>query len=157
MSEWSNLFKKWLKRGDFVEVHPDVLQYALDEQRALLDRISKLEGQVEDESGLKMHAVQLWNEAENRNHKLETSEEAAVLRMNQAEDAMAKMIFGDEHLRKLEAVKEASIELQEVADLRGDNVLPHPENDVSFWTARMQEAWDVLQSTLADLENGSRL
>lgn len=55
-------------------------------------------------------------------------------------------------VRKLEAVAEASEELQEVADLRGDSSLPHPEDDPELWTARMQEAWDELRNALADLE-----
>lgn len=33
-------------------------------------------------------------------------------------------------------------ELVEVADLRGDNDLPHPSADDTLWTARMQTAWD---------------
>ena len=56
--------------------------------------------------------------------------------------------------RKLEAVVEAGKELQEVADLRGDNILPHPEDDPGLWTARMQTAWDELRDNIADLEEG---
>lgn len=38
-------------------------------------------------------------------------------------------------------------ELLEVANLRGDNDLPHPCNDHKLWTARMQTAWDVGRET----------
>ena len=41
-------------------------------------------------------------------------------------------------------------ELLEVARLRGDNELPHPENDPKLWTARMQTAWDDLQAAIDD-------
>ena len=40
---------------------------------------------------------------------------------------------------------EAAQELLEVAELRGDNVLPHPCDDAKLWTARMQDAWDELE------------
>jgi len=39
-------------------------------------------------------------------------------------------------------------ELKEVADLRGDNDLPHPSDDPKTWTARMQDAWDELAEFL---------
>lgn len=48
--------------------------------------------------------------------------------------------------RNIDAVDE----LLEVAGLRGDNELPHPEDDPKLWTARMQEAWD----TLVELREG---
>ena len=37
-------------------------------------------------------------------------------------------------------------ELLEVAALRGDSSLPHPADDDKNWTARMQDAWDELES-----------
>ncbi len=45
-----------------------------------------------------------------------------------------------------EALRTASAELLEVADLRGDAALPHPEDDAKLWTARMQTAWDELRA-----------
>ncbi len=47
-----------------------------------------------------------------------------------------------------DALREASAELLEVADLRGDANLPHPEDDAKLWTARMQTAWDELRAAL---------
>jgi hypothetical protein len=44
---------------------------------------------------------------------------------------------------------EAAKEVYEVATLRGDNDLPHPENDSKLWTARMQTAWDELANAFA--------
>lgn len=55
-------------------------------------------------------------------------------------------------VRKLKAVVEAAEELLEVAELRGDNDLPHPADDPKLWTARMQDAWGELEQTLAVLE-----
>ena len=45
-------------------------------------------------------------------------------------------------------------ELLEVAGLRGDNDLPHPADDPKTWTARMQEAWDVLASLREGSDGG---
>ena len=42
----------------------------------------------------------------------------------------------------------ASMELLEVADLRGDSDLPGPYDDPKMWTMRMQEAWDNLRGLL---------
>jgi hypothetical protein len=54
---------------------------------------------------------------------------------------------------KLEAerdrLREAAVELLEVADLRGDAALPYPADDPRLWTARMQQAWDDLRAALA--------
>ncbi len=47
-----------------------------------------------------------------------------------------------------DALRTASAELLEVADLRGDADLPHPEDDAKLWTARMQTAWDELRAAL---------
>jgi len=46
-------------------------------------------------------------------------------------------------------LREAAEEVLEVADLRGDTTLPHPEDDPLTWTARMQTAWDELRAALA--------
>ena len=47
---------------------------------------------------------------------------------------------------------EAAKELLEVANLRGDDDLPHPSNDPKLWTSRMQDAWDELRAALAAIE-----
>lgn len=49
---------------------------------------------------------------------------------------------------RLRAVADAAEELFEVANLRGDNELPHPTDDPKLWTARAQIAWDELQHAL---------
>lgn len=48
-------------------------------------------------------------------------------------------------------------ELIEVATLRGDNDLPHPSNDAKLWTARMQDAWNELESALAQFKSDPRV
>ncbi len=48
----------------------------------------------------------------------------------------------------LRQVARAAGELDEVADHRGDNQLPHPEDDPLLWTARMQTAWDEIKEAL---------
>jgi len=45
----------------------------------------------------------------------------------------------------IEELESAIDELLEVAELRGDDDLPHPSNDPLLWSARMQSAWDRLQ------------
>ena len=47
---------------------------------------------------------------------------------------------------------EAVIELTAVARLREDDVLPKPEDDTKLWTARMQSAWNDIDTVLAKLE-----
>ena len=47
-------------------------------------------------------------------------------------------------------LKDAVEELLEVAKLRGDNELPAPPDDPKLWTARMQEAWDLLDEAYKD-------
>ena len=49
---------------------------------------------------------------------------------------------------RLRDIYYASTELFEVAQLRGDNELPHPADDPLLWTARMQDAWDDLETAL---------
>ena len=49
---------------------------------------------------------------------------------------------------RLRDIYYASSELFEVAQLRGDNELPHPADDPLLWTARMQEAWNELECAL---------
>ena len=44
---------------------------------------------------------------------------------------------------------EALAELLTVAELRGDDQLPHPADDDKLWTARMQTAWDDARAALA--------
>ncbi len=53
---------------------------------------------------------------------------------------------------EVERLKDAAIELLEVADLRGDSELPHPCDDSVLWTARMQDAWNELRAVLEDME-----
>lgn len=64
---------------------------------------------------------------------------------------------GEEKRKALEAklakVVEAATELIEVAELRGDNELPHPVNDDKLWTARMQDGWDNLGIALSSLHD----
>ena len=45
----------------------------------------------------------------------------------------------------VEELLDAARELVKVANLRGDNELPHPCDDPGLWTARMQTAWDDLE------------
>ncbi len=45
-------------------------------------------------------------------------------------------------------IRDAAVELIEVAELRGDNVLPLPEDDPLLWTTRMQTAWNELEEAL---------
>ena len=49
-----------------------------------------------------------------------------------------------------ERLRGAALELLLVAVLRGDNSLPHPEDDPLLWTARMQTAWDELDAAMAE-------
>ena len=51
-------------------------------------------------------------------------------------------------IESLRRVARAASELDEVAGLRGDNQLPHPEDDPGLWTARMQTAWDEIAEAL---------
>ena len=51
-----------------------------------------------------------------------------------------------------DALRTAASELLEVADLRGDAALPHPEDDPKLWTARMQTAWDELRAALGKVK-----
>lgn len=53
-----------------------------------------------------------------------------------------------EALARAEAVTDAAVELVEVAELRGDNALPSPCDDPLLWTARMQDAWNYLETAL---------
>ena len=80
--------------------------------------------------------------------KLEASEAAAVIRMNQAEEAMAKIIWHDdtgdeetllrEHNRKLEAVVEDAKNLLDAHDNGKPQYVP--------------EGMDILRASVADLE-----
>ena len=47
----------------------------------------------------------------------------------------------------------SAVELLEVAKLRGDNELPHPADDPILYTARMQDAWNDLETVLSDYED----
>jgi len=58
------------------------------------------------------------------------------------ETALAKDVAKAE--AENEALGAAVDELLEVADHRGDNVLPHPADDPLLWSSRMQDAWDNL-------------
>ena len=62
-----------------------------------------------------------------------------------------------QELDRLRDIYYASSELFEVAQLRGDNDLPHPADDPLLWTARMQEAWDELEYALheQDIKEGA--
>lgn len=48
-------------------------------------------------------------------------------------------------------LKEAARELLEVANLRGDNDLPHPADDLKLWTARMADAWAELEAAVDEV------
>ena len=69
-------------------------------------------------------------------------------RQNAAIDSEAEAHIGDPlmtleaALDEIERLRKALGELVEVANLRGDNELPHPEDDPLLWNARMQDAWD---------------
>lgn len=52
---------------------------------------------------------------------------------------------------EIERLREALMELVEVARLRGDCELPHPADDPLLWTARMQEAWDVAETIVDEM------
>jgi len=69
--------------------------------------------------------------------------------------------LGD-RLAHLRGVVEALGELLTVAELRGDDQLPHPADDDKLWTARMQTAWDDARAALAkgaarDAENAGAM
>ena len=49
---------------------------------------------------------------------------------------------------EVEQLRWVANELIEVAELRGDNALPLPEDDPLLWTARMQTAWNELEEAL---------
>lgn len=53
-------------------------------------------------------------------------------------------------LEELSKQRKLLAELFEVAELRGDNDLPHPSDDPKLWTARMQTAWDEIAAFLAE-------
>ena len=57
--------------------------------------------------------------------------------------------------RRVDELEEALGELIEVAELRGDNELPHPCDDALLWTAQMQDAWDWAEDILAKREGGA--
>lgn len=59
-------------------------------------------------------------------------------------------------LEAAERVVEAMRELHEVAELRGDNVLPAPEDDPKPWSARIQSAWIEVSEALAVYEEANR-
>jgi hypothetical protein len=63
-------------------------------------------------------------------------------------DSLAAAPALAEENERLERVREAAAELLEVAQLRGDNELPHPCDDAKLWTARMQDAWVELDDAL---------
>ena len=48
-------------------------------------------------------------------------------------------------IEELEELMDATIELLAVAEMRGDDELPHPADDPQLWTARMQDAWSDLR------------
>ena len=49
---------------------------------------------------------------------------------------------------ELETLLDAAIELLAVAEIRGDDELPHPVDDPLMWTARMQDAWTDLREAV---------
>lgn len=57
-----------------------------------------------------------------------------------------------ERVRAMERVVAAADELNEVANLRGDNELPASTDDPKLWMARMQDAWNELGAALQALE-----
>lgn len=46
----------------------------------------------------------------------------------------------------------AAVELLAVAEVRGDDELPHPADDDKLWTARMQSAWNDLREQVEFVE-----
>ena len=50
--------------------------------------------------------------------------------------------------KRVDLFELAVAELLEVANLRGDNDLPHPADDPELWTARMQNAWNSLANIM---------
>ena len=48
----------------------------------------------------------------------------------------------------------AAIELLAVANMRGDDDLPHPADDDKLWTCRMQEAWCDLSMQVEAINPG---
>ena len=54
---------------------------------------------------------------------------------------------------EVEQLRWVANELIEVAELRGDNALPLPEDDPLLWTARMQTAWNELEEALTPTAN----
>ncbi len=54
-----------------------------------------------------------------------------------------------ESASQVEMLLDAAIELLAVAELRGDNDMPHPADDNKLWTARMGDAWNELQEQVS--------
>ena len=50
--------------------------------------------------------------------------------------------------KNIQYLLDAAIELCAVAELRGDDELPHPAHDDRLWTARMQDAWHGLREAI---------
>ena len=75
------------------------------------------------------HSGAFYDEAADR---IEGLEEASVVDFKER----------DRYLKENERLREVLGELIEVAALRGDTDLPHPEDDPLLWNVRMQEAWD---------------
>ncbi len=78
------------------------------------------------------------------------------------------MEISEERLKEIEAMQtgadkgvgssellSAAIELLAVAELRGDDELPHPSDDEKLWTARMQDAWGDLREKVESISPDS--
>ena len=78
--------------------------------------------------------------------KLAETREEYVASLALATASMKLGLDRRDDIDKLQAenakLREALVELVEVAELRGDDDLPHPCQDPGLWTARMQTAWD---------------
>lgn len=159
MQDWQGM---WVRRPVF-ELDPHFHPYPLTELAAaeklaldwchaagwatghgdtLRDILSEMRSQHCDErSELDEARAQLAREA-----KMSETMTAEVERLKR--ELVAADSWYDELKRDYDALREAAEELLEVADLRGDTQLPHPEDDPTLWTARMQTAWDEFRAAL---------
>ena len=129
-----------LKSNSGISAFSDYSQWAAD--REFIVAMSLLVASLKEElSSARAELTEVLEE----NHELDVDR---ARRRSQAKRYQKSA--GRRH-RKMEALEsdltallDAAEELLEVADHRGDNVLPHPADDTLLWTARMQTAWDEI-------------
>lgn len=99
------------------------------------------------QTDLKTHRAEVTNDACADTEMLarlrELADACKTLRLSRQDDAIRWAVA------RIAELEGALSELVEVADLRGDSMLPHPADDPILWTARMQTAWDEARTALA--------